>query len=156
MVEVPNYENYLVDRKGNVYSKFSKRFLTPKKDKEGYLSVAFYGGENPKYFKIHRLVAMMFIPNPDNLPQINHKDENKANNSVENLEWCTGKYNVNYGTRNERAGKTRGYMVYCVELNKTFNSMVEAEKETGAKQIAKACRGIYSHSGGYHWKFVER
>ena len=154
MVEVPNYENYLVDRKGNVYSKFSKRFLTPKKDKEGYLSVAFYGGEKPKYFKIHRLVAMMFIPNPDNLPQINHKDENKANNSVENLEWCTGKYNVNYGTRNERAGKIRGYMVYCVELNKTFNSMVEAEKETGAKQIAKACRGIYSHSGGYHWKFV--
>ena len=156
MIEVPNYENYLVDRKGNVYSKFSKRFLTPKKDKEGYLSVAFYGGEKPKYFKIHRLVAMMFIPNPDNLPQINHKDENKANNSVENLEWCTGKYNVNYGTRNERAGKIRGYMVYCVELNKTFNSMVEAERETGAKQIATACRGMYSHSGGYHWKFVER
>ena len=155
MVEVPNYENYLVDRKGNVYSKFSKRFLTPKKDKEGYLSVAFYGGEKPKYFKIHRLVAMMFIPNPDNLPQINHKDENKTNNSVENLEWCTGKYNVNYGTRTKKARIALGKKVYCYELDKVFNSMLEARKETGALKIAEVCRGKFSQSGGYHWKFVE-
>ena len=58
-------------------------------------------------YSVHRLVAIAFLPNPDNLPEVNHRDEDKINNSVENLEWCDGKYNVNYGTRNDRIRDTR-------------------------------------------------
>ena len=60
-----------------------------------------------KHMRVHRLVALAFLPNPDNLPQINHKDEDKTNNCVWNLEWCTAEYNVNYGTANERRIKSR-------------------------------------------------
>ena len=62
-------------------------------------------GEGEEKFRVHRLVATAFIPNPDNLLVVNHRDENPSNNCVDNLEWCDAKYNVNYGTRNERAGK---------------------------------------------------
>ena len=74
-------------------------------DSKGYLQVELrddYGKRKIK--KVHRLVAETFIPNPDNLPEVNHKDENKQNPSVSNLEWCTSKYNSNYGIRKERIG----------------------------------------------------
>ena len=63
------------------------------------------GGPN-NTVNVHRLVAQAFIPNPDNLPQINHKDENRSNNCVDNLEWCDNTYNLNYGTRNKRASES--------------------------------------------------
>ena len=69
------------------------------KDKDGYLCVPLVKELKRKFCKVHRLVAKAFIDNPDNLPEINHKDECKSNNSVENLEWCDRKYNTNYGTR---------------------------------------------------------
>lgn len=78
------------------------KVLSPAKNTNGYFSVCLQG----KRFMIHRLVAQAFIPNIDNLPQVNHKDEDKANNSVDNLEWCDNIYNMNYGTRNIRAKET--------------------------------------------------
>lgn len=69
---------------------------------KGYVHVKLSKHSDVKTFKIHRLVAEAFIPNPLNLPQVNHKDENKTNNNVDNLEWCTGKYNMNYGTVAQR------------------------------------------------------
>lgn len=72
----------------------------------GYLQVDLWNCGKMKRYSVHRLVAMAFIPNPDNLPQVNHKDEDKLNNCVDNLEWCDGKYNSNYGTRNERISKS--------------------------------------------------
>lgn len=82
------------------------RVLKSRKDKDGYLVVCLYNFNGAKFKKIHRLVAIAFIPNPNNLPQVNHKDECKINNYVENLEWCEGIYNLNYGTRNVRISST--------------------------------------------------
>ena len=74
--------------------------------KKGYCAVVLTAYHRRKHVWIHRLVAQAFIPNPDNLPQVNHKDENRSNNYVENLEWCTSKYNVNYGTGRQRMSAT--------------------------------------------------
>lgn len=79
----------------------------------GYQGVLLKANGIFKCELIHRLVATHFIPNPDNLPQVNHKDENKLNNNVENLEWCTTKYNNNYGTKGKRISESK--------LNKTYN-----------------------------------
>ena len=82
------------------------KVLSPTKDRYGYLTVTLNCNGKSKTIKIHRLVAQAFLPNPDNLPQVNHKDEVKSNNCVDNLEWCSAKYNVNFGTRQERYRNT--------------------------------------------------
>ena len=102
---VVGYEGlYEVSNLGRVKSlKFGKeRILKPQKDTSGYLCVTLCKNNNQCQFKVHRLVAEAFIPNPNNLPQTNHKDECKTNNIASNLEWCDRKYNVNYGTRTKR------------------------------------------------------
>lgn len=121
--------------------------------------------------KIHKLVAEAFIPNPENKPLINHKDENKENNSVDNLEYCTHKYNVNYGTRNKRAGieiskslinnpKTTK-KVFQFDLNGTFIkewiSATEVQRQLGIKQplIVRVCKGRRKSTGGFIWRYAE-
>ena len=89
------------------YRTVCERTLKPTKDSHGYLCVSLYKEGKMKFVKIHRLVAEAFLDNPDNLPQINHKDEDKTNNHVNNLEWCDAKYNSNYGTRTERLSKSQ-------------------------------------------------
>lgn len=79
-----------------------EKILKTYKDKDGYIKVILCKNNKTRFLSIHRLLAEAFIPNPENLPQINHKDENKENNDIDNLEWCTCKYNINYGSRNER------------------------------------------------------
>ena len=88
--------------KRTIKSRTKEQFLNPK----GYLRVALFKEQKCKKFFVHRLVAMAFIPNPFNYPFINHKNEIKSDNRMENLEWCTAKYNDNYGTRNERIKDT--------------------------------------------------
>lgn len=117
--------------------------------RSGYYYVDLQG----KRRLVHRLVAEAFIDNPDDLPEVNHKDEDKVNNSVENLEWCDSKYNANYGTRNKRRGKP----IQCIETGIIYWGAREMERQTGIKHnnIAKAIKnGI--KTGGYHWKYVER
>ena len=151
--DIENYEGlYAITRDGSVFSYISNKFLKPRLVR-GYHQVILCKEGKGKCYYIHRLVAKAFIPNPDNLPQVNHKDEDKSNNCVNNLEWCTAKYNVNYGTRTERISKP----VYCEELDKTFYGAREAARELGLHDgnIISCCKGRYKTTGGYHWRYAE-
>ena len=95
-----------VKGKGESYRLQKGKMLSPIKNKYGYLQVNLCCNGKNKMFLVHRLSAQAFIPNPDNLPEINHKDENPGNNSVDNLEWCDRSYNNNYGTRKDKVRDT--------------------------------------------------
>lgn len=106
---IKGFENYEVSDDGLVRNKKTKRILKEaikyKRSHFGYAYVFLYSNGKRKMLMVHRIVAIAFIPNPLNLPQINHKDENSLNNNVANLEWCDAKYNMNYGTYKERLRK---------------------------------------------------
>lgn len=159
---------YQVSTEGGVWSVISQKRLKTTTNKGGYLSVQLTASNGKiKREYIHRLVAIAFIDNPDNLPQVNHKDEDKQNNKIDNLEWCTAKYNNNYGTRNERARTNREYKklgehpqakaVKCIELDRVFSCAKEASKELliDNSDIGKACKGKLKTAGGYHWVYWE-
>lgn len=132
------------------------RVLTP--DKDGYLRVCL-SKHGKHYLKtVHRLVAEAFIPNPDNLPIINHMDEDKQNNSVDNLEWCTVQYNTRYGSGMEKTAMAQGKPVIQIKDGIPINeyySTGKASRETGVPQanIYKACAGERRTAGGYEWRF---
>lgn len=163
--DIKDYEgHYQVSNLGNVRSiKNNKKILLkPYKNvkRSGYLEVYLRLPGSKKTFKIHRLVAQAFIENPNNLPQINHKDENKEHNNVNNLEWCDGNYNIHYGTALIRMGKSHRKKVaqYSLtgELINTFNSQTEAAKATNSKQgsISDCIRGIINKHNGFIWKLI--
>lgn len=102
--DIEGYEGYQVSNLGRVRSfKHKNVRILSTKNRGGYRQVQLCKDSTKKLCYVHRLVAEAFIPNPDDLPQVNHKDENKANNFVNNLEWCTAKYNLSYGTGRLRA-----------------------------------------------------
>lgn len=143
--EVVGFEgSYKVSNLGRVFSykKVSRKehFMKPCNDGNGYMIVCLRK-QGKKYIKkVHRLVAEAFIPNPQNLPQVNHKDENKANNCVENLEWCSSRYNINYGTAIKRRIQTianNGGRVQTEETKEKLRNRVFSE-ETRQKIREKA------------------
>lgn len=148
---------YLISNYGRVYSNNSYKFIRPYFNNKGYLKVDLYKDGNRKKLFIHRLVAETFISNPDNLPQVNHKDEDKTNNKVNNLEYCVCKYNVGYGTGHERATEKVRKSVFCIELNKGFKSITEAANATGIclQSISMCCLGKYKTAGRMHWRWGE-
>ena len=103
LYEVSNYGRVKSLKRNTAH----ERIKSPIKDRDGYLIVCFNKNGKQSNKRIHRLVAEAFIPNPNNLPQVNHKNEIKTDNCVENLEWCDNKYNARYGTRSIRVGLTR-------------------------------------------------
>ena len=138
--------------------KLTGKILKGVKDKDGYLVITLSKDGKQKTFKIHRLVAIHFIPNPNNYKEINHKDENKENCKYKNLEWCDKKYNANYGTRNEKLSKIKGKKVNQYDLQgnfiQTYHSVKYAEKITGIKHIYDCCNCKLKTCGGYVWRYV--
>ena len=148
-----------------------EKILKPQKECSGYLQIGLYKDGHVKMLKIHRLVAEAFIPNTQGFNTVNHKDEDKTNNTVSNLEWMSQKDNINYGTRNKRAGKAiskaninnpmlskkvQMFDKSTGELLATFPSTNEAERVTGIyhSSISSCCNGKYKSAGGYIWKYA--
>lgn len=163
--DIEGYEGlYQISNLGNVKalgnggSNTSKeRILKPTKNQKGYLYVGLCKEGKRKKYKIHRLVAQMFLPNSNNFTEINHKDEDKTNNQVTNLEWCTRAYNMNYGSRNQRVAESLSKQVLCVENGVIYPSTNEVQRQTGFSQgnISKCCNGKCKQAYGFHWKYVE-
>lgn len=149
------------------YKTVPERILKPSNNGQGYLFVNLCKDGKMKNCRVHRLVGQAFIPNPNNLPQINHKDENKGNNMVENLEWCSSKYNNNYGTHNQRMAEKqrndpkRSKPVIAIDkitgLTVKFASIGEASRQLVINQsnIVSCLKGKLKSAGGYTWHYVE-
>lgn len=160
------FDGYDVSNMGNVkslnYNHTGKeRLLKPCKDNNGYMVVSLCKDSKRKKFTLHRLVALAFLENPQNLPMINHKDENRLNNRVENLEWVTPKENMNYGTRNEKISKAISKPIIQLDLQNNFirewDSMTSINLELNINQgnITNCCKGRYKTCGGFIWKYKE-
>lgn len=157
------FPNYIIYENGQIFSINKNKYLSQRIDKDGYKRVTLLNEKFPKgkTFRVSRLIALAFIPNPESLPCVNHKDENKLNNDVTNLEWCTITYNNNYKTRISRSNQKLNVKVKMYDLIgnfiKEFSSIEEAKKEIGLPKkdssISACCKGKKKTCHGYIWKY---
>lgn len=170
--DIKDYEGlYEINSSGHIRRKGSAKLLKQAKGKD-YMQVSLCKCNHKVTKTVHRLVAETFLENPNELRCVNHKDENKLNNNVENLEWCSAKYNTSYGDciqkrANSHRGKKHRYSehVKCrkitqqfdnnMNLIKEFNSLTEASKSTGIaiQNISASCLGKTKESGGFIWRY---
>ena len=166
MTPIKGFEKYVVTTDGDVFRVYKThlRKLKPLVKKCGYAYVTLVDSEGGlKYKRVHRLVAEAFIPNPDNLPTVNHLNEVKTDNRVSNLEWCTYKDNANYGNRNAKVGEGHSKAVLMIhprtgQIVGSYKSMTTAAERIGGANvghISACCRGSRKTSGGYCWKYAE-
>lgn len=155
-LDISGYEGlYQVSNLGMVKRVTTGRLLKPQFDGR-YYHVVLCKNNKSKTRAIHRLVAETFIPNPDKLPTVNHKDEDKLNNTVLNLEWCTQKYNINYGVGLLKRALATSKPVLCIETGIRYQSAKEAERVTkiDRRHICDCCRGKRKTTGGCHWQYA--
>ena len=164
MKDIKGYEeHYAITSCGRVWSYKRKKFLRPQDNGSGYLQVALFKDGKCKRLLVHRLVADAYIPNTNNLPEVNHKDEVKEHNWVSNLEWCDHNYNINYGTGHERSSKAqtndpkRSHRIRCVETGEIFPSLMECSRSMGINPggISMVLSGKCKSSKGYHFEYVD-
>ena len=172
IMKIKGYENYEVTCSGDVLNSKTGKALKPTNNGKGYLQVVLCKNGKGKKFLIHRLVAEAFIPNPLNLPCVNHKDENPSNNFVflnedgsvdeekSNLEWCTHEYNNRYGTRTERMVKTKSKPILQLRkdgsLVRVWPSSMEIERQVhySSGNITKCCLGKRHSAYGFKWCYT--
>ena len=174
--DIPEFEDsYQISNLGNFRSKdryarvcgggerlVRGKALKNQRCSNGYVEVACTRSGKRKVFLLHRLVAKLFIPNPDELPEVNHIDENISNCRADNLEWCTSKYNANYGTRNERClannPQKRPVEQYTKdgEFVKRWEMIADAAKHVGidGSAITRVCMGKQHTSAGFVWRYA--
>lgn len=171
--DVKGYEGlYQVSNLGNVrsFSKVSKGRLLAQSERKGYLYVALYkkddcANKTIKQTLVHRLVAEMFVPNPNGYNEVNHIDERKTNNRADNLEWCSHKYNMNYGMgairRKQQSGGPFAKAVIQKDLDgnvlKRWKSLGEIQRKAGMAKssICKCCNRQLATAYGYAWEYAD-
>ena len=157
-VKVVGFDNYEVSNLGKIRNIKSRRVLKPQLRRDGYLMHGLWKNNKKKHLLLHRIVATAFIDNPEEKPQVNHIDENKLNNNLSNLEWCTARENIVHGTRTKRSAEKCSQKVIQLDLNdnvlNVFKSMVQAGRETGIPtgNISRCCNGKLKSAGGYKWR----
>ena len=160
--DIEGYEGlYQVSNLGRVkslnYNRTRKeKILKHGSDKKGYLYVNLCKEGKKRNYRVHRLVAETFIDNLENKPEVNHKDEDKTNNKVENLEWVTSKENSNYGTRNKRVAKSQSKPIYGINVKTNekieFPSTMEAQRNSfNQGNIVNCLKGRCKSHKGYKW-----
>lgn len=167
---VPGYEGlYEISNMGNVKSlarmkpyrdgfrRFPGGILKPNKINGGYRLVMLTNSHTRKGFLVHRLVAESFIENPNCLPQVNHIDGNKENNTVSNLEWCTAKENMLHSVKNRLRSDLKPVVMLTKDgrVVRKFNGVREAARETGIERtnIRFCCNNKHRSAGGYLWRW---
>ena len=158
-IRIKGFERYEISTSGMVRNTHTGRIIKQRSTKTGYRIVDLHDDCRVSTRYVHRLVAEAFIPNIEELPQVNHKDENKANNCADNLEWCTASYNMSYNGRAKRVGMhhrehgATNKRIKCIETSEVFRSVSEAARKTNINRmsISYALNGKQKHAGGYSW-----
>lgn len=159
--QIEGFPGYYIEEDGRVWSEKTHKYLTLQTTSLGYLYVNLRDADKKQRLKlIHRLVAEAFIPNPENLKEVNHKDEDKTNNTVANLEWCTREYNINYGSRNRQTSRAIGmYDKNTEQLIRSFDSVSDAakflNKYESRSTLSKCANGKLNSAFGYKWKYID-
>lgn len=161
--EYPKNNNYLVSENGEIFSKRFNKKLTPKVNWDGYFRIQIWKNNKCKFVSWHRVVAETFIPNPNNLPCVNHKDGNKQNNSVDNLEWCSQSENIKHawetGLSTKENHSKYGKVAHFDSngnLIKIYQCPSVASEESGANYftILNSAKKKTKSKNGY-WRFIE-
>ena len=159
MVKINGFEDYYIDENGNIYDRNKKLMKSKWVDNTGYYQIVLRKDKKKHHVRIHRLMALQFIPNPDNLPQVNHKDGNKLNNSVDNLEWVSNSDNTKHGYDNKlyhtKKRKISIKTTHKITREiKIFSSIRECSKQLGLnrKTISNILYGI-KKTNNYDYEF---
>ena len=182
--EIEGYPNYQVSNMGRVkrlstgYYRRTEKILKPQLQNNGYLHIKLSQKDKTKCILVHRLVAQVFIPNPNNLPQVNHINEDKTDNRVENLEWCDRKYNINYGngiSKRVKTNKENGTYKKIGEINyknfsksilqfskdnsfiRRWDCIMDVQRELGYdnRQICSCLKNRQKTAKGFKWVYAD-